>query len=143
MENADIEMSLAKGKENNMPLIKELKDNRPSGVSFYVIKNGKWEVGNASGSESSSTPGSGNGYIKGISAYEAYRIDPKTAFTVELTVPDALKEKTSVKMIDSIPNISIDNTGSGFSGTAKIGVKLKMNCPWDELSSSFEITVKG
>ena len=143
MENADIEMSLAKGKENNMPLIKELKDNRPNGVSFYVIKNGKWEVGNASGSESSSTPGSGNGYIKGISAYEAYRIDPKTAFTVDLTVPDALKEKTSVKMVDSIPNISIDNTGSGFSGTAKIGVKLKMNCPWDELSSSFEITVKG
>ncbi|MBQ2161780.1 MAG: hypothetical protein II446_00630 [Bacteroidales bacterium] len=143
MENADIEMSLAKGKENNMPLIKELKDNRPNGVSFYVIKNGKWEVGNASGSESSSTPGSGNGYIKGISAYEAYSIDPKTAFTVELTVPDALKGKTSVKLIDSIPNISIDNTGSGFSGTAKIGVKLKMNCPWDELSSSFEITVKG
>ena len=145
LKNADFEMTLTKGKVCQAPIIKELKDIRPNGVSFYVIKDGKWEVGNVSKSdaESSSHPAGGNGYLKGISAYEAYNIAPKTAFTIELTVPDALKSKTSVKLVDSIPNISIDNTESSFSGTAKIGVKLKMDNPWEEYSGSFEITVKG
>ena len=80
----------------SVPLFKgmELKDNRPNGVSFYVIEDGEWVIGDAA--ENATASSKSNGYIEGIASNEAYHIT--TTFTYDdLSLEPSLRKLLSLQ----------------------------------------------
>lgn len=142
----------------SVPLFKgmELKDNRPNGVSFYVIKDGEWVIGDAA--ENATASSKSNGYIEGIAANEAYHIN--TTFTYDdLELPAELRKLLSVKFsadgeefVDEqdeegtlTPYIVFDYTSEvQFHGVVTIPVVVALENPWQEtLKFVYDITIKG
>ena len=142
----------------SVPLFKgmELKDNRPNGVSFYVIKDGEWVIGDAA--ENATAASKSNGYIEGIAANEAYHIN--TTFTYDdLELPAELRKLLSVKFsadgeefVDEqdeegtlTPYIVFDYTSEvQFHGVVTIPVVVALENPWQEtLKFVYDITIKG
>ena len=146
-ENLDFEIVLDEKKVYQVPLLKELRDNRPNGVSYYVIKDGAWEVGNVpfSDAQAGIHTSSSNGYVMGITAYDAYGINPDTDFKCELkdNLSAAVKKLISVQMVGGVPHICVDNTTqTSFPASSKIGVTLELDNPWDVVRYTFDVTVK-
>ena len=127
-----------------VPLFKgmELKDNRPNGVSFYVIKDGEWVVGDAA--ENATASSKSNGYIEGIAANDAYHIT--TDFVYDTTgVPAELKKLLRVEEIEGIPYVIYDYTSEvQFHGVITIPVVVALENPWQEtIKFVYDITIKG
>ena len=127
-----------------VPLFKgmELKDNRPNGVSFYVIKDGEWVVGDAA--ENATASSKSNGYIEGIAANDAYHIT--TDFVYDTTgVPNELKKLLRVEEIEGIPYVIYDYTSEvQFHGVITIPVVVALENPWQEtIKFVYDITIKG
>lgn len=127
-----------------VPLFKgmELKDNRPNGVSFYVIKDGEWVVGDAA--ENATASSTSNGYIEGIAANDAYHIT--TDFVYDTTgVPAELKKLLRVEEIEGIPYVIYDYTSEvQFHGVITIPVVVALENPWQEtIKFVYDITIKG
>lgn len=142
----------------SVPLFKgmELKDNRPNGVSFYVIEDGEWVIGDAA--ENATAASKTNGYIEGIAANEAYHIN--TTFTYDdLELPAELRKLLSVKFsadgeefVDEqdkegtlTPYIVFDYTSEvQFHGVVTIPVVVALENPWQEtLKFKYNIVIKG
>ena len=144
----DFEIALSNHITYRTPMLKELKDNRPNGVSFYVVNNGAWEVGNVQPADAENgRPEGGNGYIKGIAAYDAYGLDSSTALQFEWSgenLPAELKDKVSVQFYKSFPHIIIDYKGDyTLKGNVDIPVTCTLRSPWDEIRFTYTITIKG
>ena len=127
-----------------VPLFKgmELKDNRPNGVSFYVIKDGEWVVGDAA--ENATASSKSNGYIEGIAANDAYHIT--TDFVYDTTgVPNELKKLLRVEEIEGIPYVIYDYTSEvQFHGVITIPVVVALENPWQEtIKFVYDVTIKG
>lgn len=127
-----------------VPLFKgmELKDNRPNGVSFYVIKDGEWVVGDAA--ENATASSKSNGYIEGIASNDAYHIT--TDFVYDTTgVPNELKKLLRVEEIEGIPYVIYDYTSEvQFHGVITIPVVVALENPWQEtIKFVYDITIKG
>lgn len=127
-----------------VPLFKgmELKDNRPNGTSFYVIKDGEWVIGDAA--ENATASSTSNGYIEGIAANEAYHIT--TDFVYDTTgVPAELKKLLSVEEIEGVPYVIYDYTSEvQFHGVVTIPVVVVLENPWQEaIKFVYDITIKG
>jgi hypothetical protein len=127
-----------------VPLFKgmELKDNRPNGVSFYVIKDGEWVIGDAA--ENATASSKSNGYIEGIAANEAYHIT--TDFVYDTSeIPAQLKKLLSVEEIDGVPYVIYDYTSEvQFHGVLTIPVVVVLENPWQEdIRFVYDITIKG
>ena len=153
---------LDENKIYRVPLFKgmELKDNRPNKVSYFVIKDGEWVVGNVTefDPEAGTYTTGGNGYIDGILANEAYHINTTFDYS-DLDLPVELRKLLSVKysadgeeFVDEqdeeetlTPYIVFDYTSEvQFRGTVTIPVVVKLENPWQEaLLFSYDITIKG
>ena len=128
----------------SVPLFKgmELKDNRPNGVSFYVIEDGEWVIGDAA--ENATAASKTNGYIEGIAANEAYHIT--TDFVYDTSeIPAQLKKLLSVEEIDGVPYVIYDYTSEvQFHGVLTIPVVVVLENPWQEdIRFVYDITIKG
>lgn len=159
----DITITLDEHKIVRIPLFQtvNLKDNRPNGVSYYVIKEGRWIIGNVSSFdyEAGTYTTGGNGYIVGVSAKEAYHFNNDIEF--ELTgsgIPTELKRIIKILYsgddgynFDSnyqegyLPWLTIDYTSEiEFRGMINIPVHLKLSNPWQpDLETDFTITING
>lgn len=145
-ENPGVEVILDEHKIYRIPLLRELKDNRPQRVSYYVIRNGAWEVGNVPASAANdATSSSGNGYVNGITAREAYGIDSSTGLKFELgTFPADMKRFVSVQQYNGFPHLVIDYSSQfSFHGTVTVPVTCTLTSPWQTLRFTYAITIKG
>ncbi len=137
------------------PLFKglNLKDNRPNALSFSVIENGNWVMGDAA---TNATASSGsNGYVSGISSQDAYQL----TLSYEVGIPDNLKRLLTVEYsADGVnfenaqneagtltPYIVYDYTSEvQFNGTISIPVTVSLSSPWQEtMTVEYTVTVKG
>ena len=146
--NPDIEIVLDEHKTYRVPLLRELKDNRPNGVSYYVINNGTWEEGNVDPSDATSGAHSsgGNGYVKGVTSREAYGMDAVTSLNFDFGdgLPKDLEKLVSVQNYKGTPNLYFDyNSQITFSGKIEIPVTFSMVNPWNDFGFKFTITIKG
>jgi hypothetical protein len=127
-----------------VPLFKgmELKDNRPNGVSFYVIKDGEWVIGDAA--ENATASSKSNGYIEGIASNEAYHITTDFVYDTA-SVPAQLKKLLSVEEIEGVPYVIYDYTSEvQFHGVITIPVVVALENPWQEtIKFVYDITIKG
>ena len=159
----DFDIVLDENKIYREPLFKKmsLKDRRPNGVSYDVIKGGEWVVGNVTtfDPESSTPPTGGNGYIKDVAANTAY--DIKTTFTYDdLELPVALRKLLSVKYYDAATNTYLDKQNEAetlvpyivydytsevqFQGVVTIPVAVRLENPWQEtITFDYKINIKG
>ena len=153
---------LDENKIYRVPLFKgmELKDNRPNKVSYFVIKDGEWVVGNVTefDPEAGTYTTGGNGYIDGIAANDAYHINTTFDYS-DLDLPVELRKLLSVKysadgeeFVDEqdeeetlTPYIVFDYTSEvQFRGTVTIPVVVALENPWQEtLKFVYDITIKG
>ena len=122
-----------------------IKDNRPNGVSYDVMKNGKWVNGNvlSYNAEAGTYPSGGNGYLFGTRADTAYGIDIAFNYDDDL-IPNELKKLISIKLIGNDPHIVVDYTSEvQFSSKIEIPVTVELHSPWAEASAEYTITIKG
>ena len=153
---------LDENKIYRVPLFKgmELKDNRPKGVSYYVIKDGEWVEGNVTSfdAEAGTYTTGGNGYVSGVLANEAYHINTTFDYS-DLDLPVELRKLLTVKysadgeeFVDEqddeqslTPYIVFDYTSEvQFRGTVTIPVVVALENPWQEtLKFVYDITIKG
>ena len=153
---------LDENKVYRVPLFKgmELKDNRPNGVSYYVIKDGEWVEGNVTSfdAEAGTYTTGGNGYISGVLANDAYHITTTFDYS-DLDLPVELRKLLTVKysadgteFVDEqdeeetlTPYIVFDYTSEvQFRGTVTIPVVVALENPWQEtLKFVYDITIKG
>ena len=154
---------LDENKVYRVPLFKgmELKDYRPHGVEYYVIKDGDWVVGNVDefDAEAGTYTTGGNGYAVEVLSKDAYHI--KATFTyddldIKKNYPN-LARCLSVQYFNGqtyvdedpdgefIPTIVFDYTSEvTFRGTVKIPVLVELENPWQEtLKFEYDITIKG
>ena len=123
-----------------------LEDNRPNGVSYYVIKDGEWVVGNVTSwdSEAGTYTKGGNGYVDGVAANDAYHIT--TDFVYDTTgIPNELKKLLSVEVLDGVPYVVYNYTSEvQFHGVITLPVVVKLDNPWQEqIKFVYDITIKG
>lgn len=143
------------------PLFKglTLMDNRPNGVTYYVINDGEWIEGNVDefdALDGTYTTG-GNGYINGVLSRDAYLVVLSSDFGPD-DIPTELKKLLKIKysadgeeFVDSqtlatqMPYIVFDYTSEvQFRGTVTLPVKVTIESPWQEpLEVSYDITIKG
>jgi len=151
-ENKVYRVSLFKGME--------LKDNRPQGVSYYVIKDGEWVKGNVTSYsvDAGTYTSNGNGYKSGVYANAAYHIT--TQFTYdELSLPNELKKLLSIKYSEDGVNFVDENNADKsltpyvvfdytseveFRGTVTVPVVVVLDNPWQEpLTFKYDFVIKG
>ncbi len=138
------EITLDEHKTYRVPMLQELMDNRPNNVSYNVIQNGAWVVGNVLPADAGSNPSYGNGYIKGIKACDAYEIDPNTGLSFEAGIPSDLKKLVSIEMYKGFPHFIFDyNSQIQMTGKIEIPVTCTLVNPWDTVQFTYTITVKG
>lgn len=139
-EVSDIEIVLDEHKIYRVPMVKGLTDNRPNGLSFDVIKDGEWVVGNANASDNASS--GTNGFISGRKSFDAYKITAALEFGDDF--PADLKRMVSIKNINGMPTFCFDYTSEiMFSARIDIPVTFTLENPWQEVSGQYTITIKG
>ena len=139
-EASDIEIVLDENKIYRVPMVKDLMDNRPSRVSYPVIKDGEWVVGNANATDNASS--GTNGFISGRKSSEAYGIT--TTLEMGDNFPADLRRLVSIKNIGGMPNFCFDYTSQiMFGGKIDIPVTFTFKTPWQEVSGNYTITIKG
>ena len=129
-----------------------LKDNRPNGVSFFVLKDNDWITGNADPNATAAS--GGNGYVSGVSSRLAYSITPIA--TAE--VPTGLKSMIGVKYSADGISFSNEQNSAGslmpyfvvdytsevqFMGELNIPVTITFESPWQDVSAKCTIVVRG
>jgi hypothetical protein len=132
-----------------------MKDNRPHGVSYYVIKDGDWIIGDAE--PDATAADGGNGYINGVSSRQAYGITPIATVT-DSGISTDLKKLMGVKYsADGVsfadeqnsegslmPYFVVDYTSEiQFMGEITIPVTITFESAWQNVSAQFTIVVKG
>ena len=137
--------------ENNIyrvPLFKGmyLKDNRPNGISYYVLNDGEWVVGNVDSwdVEAGTYTTGGNGYVKGVKANNAYHIT--TTFTYDdLKLPTELQKLLTVEEVDGVPYMVYDYRSEvQFHGIVEIPVTVLLTNPWQEaIKFEYNVYIKG
>lgn len=139
-EASDVEIILDEHKIYRVPMVKGLMDNRPNGVSYPVIKDGEWVVGNAGANDNASS--GTNGFISGRKSFDAYKITAALEFGDDF--PADLKRMVSIKNINGMPNFCFDYSSEVmFSGKIDIPVTFTLENPWQEVSGQYTITIKG
>ena len=143
-EAKDYEIVLDENKIYREPLFKgmTLKDNRPQGVSYYVIKEGEWVVGDAAADAAAGS--TKNGYITGIVSKDAYHIT--TDFVYDTSgIPNELKKLLKVEVVEGVPYVVYDYTSEvQFHGVVEIPVTVTLENPWQEdLVFDYKIIIKG
>ena len=147
------------------PLFKgmSLQDNRPNNVSYYVIKDGEWVIGNVTSwdSEAGTYTKNGNGYVSGIYSYDAYHIVPD--FVYDTTgIPAELKKLLKIQysadgeeFVDALPEGEDATTYTPyvvydyrsevqFHGVITLPVVVTLENPWQEtLKFVYDVTIKG
>ena len=133
-----------------------LKDNRPRGVSYYVFKENNWITGNVTSFDAEAgiyTTG-GNGYVSGVTSKQAYSITPGATATIPASLKSIMKVKYSsdgVSFADAqdsdgslMPYFWVDYTSEvQFSGQVEIPVTITFKSPWQDVSATCTIIVKG
>ncbi|MBQ9193489.1 MAG: hypothetical protein IJ156_07205 [Bacteroidales bacterium] len=123
-----------------------LKDIRPNGVSYDVIKNGEWVIGNVTewDSEAGTYTKGGNGYVEGVASNDAYHIT--TDFVYDTTgIPSELKKLLTIEDVQGVPYVVYDYTSEvQFHGVITIPVVVKLENPWQEqIKFVYNVTIKG
>lgn len=157
----NIEIVLDENKVYYEPLFKgmNLMDNRPNGVSFPVIVDGEWVMGDAA--EDATADSKSNGYIEGVRSDVAYHIDPVFDFsTVELPVD--LQKLLTLKYFDGQqyidakdatpeqkktlpPYIVFDYSSQiQFHGVVTVPISVVLENPWQEaIPFDYNLVIKG
>lgn len=163
IESDDFRVVLDEHKVYRVPLGQnlELQDQRPNGVSYYVIKDGEWVIGNVAEFDAmaGTYQSDGNGYISGVSAKDAYHLGNLVFDTesVKAAIPADFKRLVSIvystngldffsePMDGAIPYLSIDYTSQvTFSGTIAIPVHVELPNPWQPaLETDYTIYIVG
>ena len=143
-QTKNIEIVLDENKIYREPLFKgmTLMDNRPNGVSFYVIKDGEWVVGDAA--ETATGSSKSNGYLKGIDAKTAYHIE--TEFVYDTTgIPSELKKLLTIEEVEGVPYVVYDYTSEvQFHGVVTIPVAVVLETPWqEEIKFAYNFIIRG
>ena len=143
-----------------VPLFKgmELKDNRPQGVSYFVIEDGEWVEGNVADLDAGATE-EGNGYRNITNSRDAYGIT--TRFTYDdLDLPQELRKLLSIQFYDAqrqdyfneqnregtrIPYVVYDYTSQvEFRGKITIPVVVSLENPWQKtLKFKYNLVIQG
>ena len=154
---------LDENKIYRVPLFKgmELKDNRPQGVSYYVIEDGEWVKGNVNELDPwSGAPTDGNGYREGVLSKDAYRLSLTVNYDSFFdNVPKELTRLLSLQFsADGETFVAKQNEGGTltpyvvydytsevqFQGTITIPVVVYIESPWQEkLTFEYDVTIKG
>ena len=136
-----------------------LKDNRPNGVSYYVFKGNDWITGNVTSfdAEAGTYTTGGNGYISGVTSRQAYSITPFATATGS-SIPASLKSIMGVKYSDDGVHFADSQSSDGslmpyfwvnysssveFHGQVEIPVTITFKSPWQDVSATCTIIVKG
>ena len=140
----DVTIVLDENKIYREPLFKgmTLMDNRPNDVSFYVIKEGEWVVGNAAADATAASKK--NGYLTDVVSKDAYHIT--TDFVYDTTgIPADLKKLLKIEVENGTPYVVYDYTSQvEFYGVVTMPVVVKLENPWQEtLNFSYNIIIKG
>ena len=140
----DVTIVLDENKIYREPLFKgmTLMDNRPNNVSFYVIKEGEWVVGNAAANATAASKK--NGYLTDVVSKDAYHIT--TDFVYDTTgIPADLKKLLTIEVENGTPYVVYDYTSQvEFYGVVTMPVVVKLENPWQEtLNFSYNIIIKG
>ena len=161
LEGGDFRVVLDEHKVYRVPLGQnlELQDQRPNNVSFYVIKDGEWVIGDVDNPEGATSQSGGNGYVSGIRSKEAYQLGDlvydidaiKAALPVDLRRLVSIVYSTNgldffTDPIDgSMPYLSIDYTSQiTFGGTIRIPVHVELPNPWQStLETDYTIYISG
>lgn len=143
-EAKDYEIVLDENKIYREPLFKgmTLKDNRPQGVSYYVIKEGEWVVGDAAADAAAGS--TKNGYITGVVSKDAYHIT--TDFEYDTTgIPNELKKLLKIEVVEGVPYVVYDYTSEvQFHGVVTIPVTVTLENPWQEdIVFDYNVIIKG
>lgn len=140
----DLEIVLDENKIYREPLFKSinLKDQRPHDVSFSVIKDGEWVIGDAA--PDATAESESNGFVEGVSAKDAYDIKAEISYD-DVQLPVQLRKLLSVKEIDGVPYVIYDYTSEvEFQGVITIPVTVTLENPWQkELEFTYNVIIKG
>ncbi len=115
------------------------KDNRPNVVSFYVIKDGQWVIGDADPDATGSS--TSNGYVNGISSQFAYYLsDPM----YDIEIPEELDGILTVSEEATGPYLHFDLNGETVEpGNYVATVTVFLDNPWQEpLMIEYPVTVQ-
>ena len=152
---------LDENKIYRVPLFKgmELKDNRPQGVSYYVIEDGEWVKGNVTEFDPwSGAPTGGNGYREGVLSKDAYRLtinyDPfldnapkelRKLLSLQFSADGETFVEKQNESGTLTPYVVFDYTSEvQFQGTITIPVVVYVESPWQEkLTFEYDVTIKG
>ena len=153
----NIEIVLDENKIYREPLFKgmTLDDNRPNGVSYKVIENGEWVVGNVTDPNAGKTE-TGNGYLEGVKSYEAYHIVPDYDYD-DTELPAQLRKLLKIQytadgetFVDEkadglIPYIVYNYTSeTQFHGVVTVHVTVVLANPWQEdITFEYDVIIKG
>ena len=156
----DYTVSVNNGTVNRFPMLQtvDLKDNRPNGVSYYVIKEGEWVIGNVKefDPEAGTYSVGGNGYVYGVKSKDAYHIPGEVEVEFKyggipadlrklLTVQYSADGKSFISSPENgtLPYLTFDLTSQVvFSGSVTLPVHVKLNNPWQApLEADFTITL--
>ena len=158
----DVTIVLDENMLYRVPLTKgiELKDNRPQGVSYYVINDGEWVEGNVTSfdAEAGIYSTGGNGYVNGVRSKDAYRLTTGFEYS-DLDIQAELRKLLDVKFsadgesfVDKqdeggtlTPYLVYDYTSEvQFHGTVEIPVTITLESPWQEpMTFSYKIIITG
>ena len=144
-QTKDVEIILDENKIYREPLFKgmTLMDNRPNGVSYYVIKEGEWVVGNAPADATAASKK--NGYLNQVVSKDAYHIT--TDFVYDTSgIPSSLKKLLTIEVDeDGVPYVVYNYTSEvQFHGVVTIPVVVVLTNPWqEEIKFVYNIIIKG
>ena len=140
----NLEIVLDENKIYREPLFKSinLKDQRPHDVSFSVIKDGEWVIGDAAPDATAASES--NGFVEGVSAKDAYDIKAEISYD-DVQLPVQLRKLLSVEEIDGVPYVVYDYTSEvEFQGVITIPVTVTLENPWQkELEFTYNVIIKG
>ena len=140
----NLEIVLDENKIYREPLFKtiNLKDQRPHDVSFSVIKDGEWVIGDAAPDATAASES--NGFVEGVSAKDAYDIKAEISYD-DVQLPVQLRKLLSVEEIDGVPYVVYDYTSEvEFQGVITIPVTVTLENPWQkELEFTYNVIIKG
>ena len=163
LESDDFRVVLDEHKVYRIPLGQnlELQDQRPNGVSYYVIKDGEWVIGNVASfnpMEGTYQP-DGNGYIAGVSAKNAYHLGDLVfdIESVKAAIPADFRRLVSIvystngldffdtPVDGATPYLSFDYTSQiTFNGRIEIPVHVELPNPWQPtLETDYTIYIVG
>lgn len=161
LESDDLTVTVPSGDIIRVPLLQtvSLMDNRPNGVSYYVIRDGEWVIGNVTEFDpyAGTYSTGGNGYVAGVSAKDAYHFPGEMEFEFQNGgIPADLRKLMKViYSADGVsfistpedgyrPYLAIDMINASFHGRLELSVHVKLRNPWQpDLETDFTVILVG